>query len=209
MFHTPLGGGRCGSDRPAFLDERECHAVGPGPSWRCQPAVATVSHSLEVGMTERRNGLASVNLGATKEIALRLVAEGRYESVSEARRAGPASPGGRCQDRGAPRRVRRGGHGQRHRPGLRHGLVHRREPRHGMKRLVQAGRSLVGRMLRDREHREVHLDGLNRPLLHRSVEGMGGSSCDSIIKLPRIAVRHTGYKVTDNSLALAARYVFT
>jgi putative addiction module CopG family antidote len=39
-------------------------------------------------MTEPRKGLASVNLGATKEIALRLVAEGRYENVSDACRAG-------------------------------------------------------------------------------------------------------------------------
>jgi putative addiction module CopG family antidote len=38
-------------------------------------------------MPERR-GLASVSLGSTKEIALRLVAEGRYENVSEACRAG-------------------------------------------------------------------------------------------------------------------------
>ncbi len=35
-----------------------------------------------------RTGLASVNLGKTKEIALRLVAEGHYENVSEAVRAG-------------------------------------------------------------------------------------------------------------------------
>lgn len=35
-----------------------------------------------------RTGLASVNLGKTKEIALRLVAEGRYESVSEVVREG-------------------------------------------------------------------------------------------------------------------------
>jgi putative addiction module CopG family antidote len=35
-----------------------------------------------------RTGLASVNLGKTKEIALRLVAEGHYENVSEACRAG-------------------------------------------------------------------------------------------------------------------------
>jgi putative addiction module CopG family antidote len=39
-------------------------------------------------VTEPRKGLASVNLGATKEIALRLVAEGRYENVSDACRAG-------------------------------------------------------------------------------------------------------------------------
>lgn len=38
-------------------------------------------------MTER-TGLASVNLGKTKEIALRLVAEGHYENVSEVCRAG-------------------------------------------------------------------------------------------------------------------------
>ena len=35
-------------------------------------------------MKEARRGLASVNLGSTKEIALRLVAEGRFENVSEA-----------------------------------------------------------------------------------------------------------------------------
>jgi putative addiction module CopG family antidote len=35
-----------------------------------------------------RHGLASVSLGSTKEIALRLVAEGRFETVSEACRAG-------------------------------------------------------------------------------------------------------------------------
>lgn len=35
-----------------------------------------------------RTGLASVNLGKTKDIALRLVAEGRYENVSEAVREG-------------------------------------------------------------------------------------------------------------------------
>lgn len=35
-----------------------------------------------------RVGLASVNLGKTKEIALRLVADGRYENVSDAVRAG-------------------------------------------------------------------------------------------------------------------------
>lgn len=35
-----------------------------------------------------RPGLASVNLGKTKDIALRLVAEGRYENVSEACREG-------------------------------------------------------------------------------------------------------------------------
>lgn len=37
---------------------------------------------------ESRRGLASVSLGATKEIARRLVAEGRFENVSEACRAG-------------------------------------------------------------------------------------------------------------------------
>ncbi len=35
-----------------------------------------------------RSGLASVNLGSTKAIAQRLVAEGHYENVSEAVRAG-------------------------------------------------------------------------------------------------------------------------
>ncbi len=35
-----------------------------------------------------REGLASVNLGAAKRIAQRLVAEGRFENVSDACRAG-------------------------------------------------------------------------------------------------------------------------
>ena len=39
-------------------------------------------------MPDRRQGLASVSLGSTKQIALRLVAEGRFENVSEACRAG-------------------------------------------------------------------------------------------------------------------------
>jgi putative addiction module CopG family antidote len=39
-------------------------------------------------MTQARSGLASVNLGAAKDIARRLVAEGRFENVSEACRAG-------------------------------------------------------------------------------------------------------------------------
>jgi Arc/MetJ-type ribon-helix-helix transcriptional regulator len=39
-------------------------------------------------MAEQREGLASVSLGSTKEIGLRLVAEGRFESLSEACRAG-------------------------------------------------------------------------------------------------------------------------
>lgn len=39
-------------------------------------------------MAANRSGLASVNLGATKDIALRLVSEGRFENVSEACRAG-------------------------------------------------------------------------------------------------------------------------
>jgi putative addiction module CopG family antidote len=39
-------------------------------------------------MSEHRRGLASVSLGSTKDIALRLVAEGRFENVSEACRAG-------------------------------------------------------------------------------------------------------------------------
>jgi putative addiction module CopG family antidote len=36
----------------------------------------------------QRDGLASVSLGTTKAIGLRLVAEGRYENLSEACRAG-------------------------------------------------------------------------------------------------------------------------
>ena len=39
-------------------------------------------------MASSRDGLASVRLGRTKEIGLRLVAEGRYENLSEACRAG-------------------------------------------------------------------------------------------------------------------------
>jgi putative addiction module CopG family antidote len=39
-------------------------------------------------MPTARDGLASVNLGSTKEIALRLVAQGRFENLSEACRAG-------------------------------------------------------------------------------------------------------------------------
>jgi Arc/MetJ-type ribon-helix-helix transcriptional regulator len=39
-------------------------------------------------MTQRRQGLASVSLGSTKEIGLRLVGEGRFENLSEACRAG-------------------------------------------------------------------------------------------------------------------------
>lgn len=35
-----------------------------------------------------REGLASVSLGATKAVGLRLVAEGRFENLSEACRAG-------------------------------------------------------------------------------------------------------------------------
>lgn len=35
-----------------------------------------------------REGLASVSLGSTKRIALRLVSEGRFETVSDACRAG-------------------------------------------------------------------------------------------------------------------------
>jgi Arc/MetJ-type ribon-helix-helix transcriptional regulator len=35
-----------------------------------------------------RDGLASVSLGSTKEIGLRLVADGRFETLSEACRAG-------------------------------------------------------------------------------------------------------------------------
>jgi putative addiction module CopG family antidote len=36
----------------------------------------------------QRDGLASVSLGSTKAIGLRLVAEGRFENLSEACRAG-------------------------------------------------------------------------------------------------------------------------
>ncbi len=39
-------------------------------------------------MATARDGLASVSLGSTKEIGLRLVAEGRFETLSEACRAG-------------------------------------------------------------------------------------------------------------------------
>lgn len=35
-----------------------------------------------------REGLASVNLGSVKQIGMRLVAEGRFENLSEACRAG-------------------------------------------------------------------------------------------------------------------------
>jgi Arc/MetJ-type ribon-helix-helix transcriptional regulator len=39
-------------------------------------------------MAATREGLASVSLGSTKEIGLRLVADGRFENLSEACRAG-------------------------------------------------------------------------------------------------------------------------
>jgi len=39
-------------------------------------------------MPAMREGLASVSLGSTKEIGLRLVADGRFENLSEACRAG-------------------------------------------------------------------------------------------------------------------------
>ncbi len=39
-------------------------------------------------MAAGRDGLASVSLGSTKEVGLRLVAEGRFENLSEACRAG-------------------------------------------------------------------------------------------------------------------------
>ncbi len=39
-------------------------------------------------MSGSREGLASVSLGRTKEIGLRFVAEGRFENLSEACRAG-------------------------------------------------------------------------------------------------------------------------
>lgn len=39
-------------------------------------------------MPKSRSGLASVNLGATKQIGVRLVSEGRFENLSDACRAG-------------------------------------------------------------------------------------------------------------------------
>ena len=39
-------------------------------------------------MSAAREGLASVNLGSAKQIGLRLVKQGRFESLSEACRAG-------------------------------------------------------------------------------------------------------------------------
>lgn len=39
-------------------------------------------------MSAAREGLASVNLGSTKRIGLRLVAQGRFENLSDACRAG-------------------------------------------------------------------------------------------------------------------------
>jgi len=39
-------------------------------------------------MAAPRDGLASVSLGATKAVGLRLVAQGRFENLSEACRAG-------------------------------------------------------------------------------------------------------------------------
>ena len=39
-------------------------------------------------MPATRDGLASVSLGSTKQIGLRLVADGRFENLSEACRAG-------------------------------------------------------------------------------------------------------------------------
>ena len=39
-------------------------------------------------MPTSRNGLASVSLGSTKVIGVRLVAEGRFENLSDACRAG-------------------------------------------------------------------------------------------------------------------------
>jgi putative addiction module CopG family antidote len=39
-------------------------------------------------MPATRDGLASVSLGSTKEIGLKLVAEGRFKNLSEACRAG-------------------------------------------------------------------------------------------------------------------------
>jgi putative addiction module CopG family antidote len=48
----------------------------------------TVARAGGIVVNEIRRGLASVSLGSTKEIALRLVAEGRFETVSEACREG-------------------------------------------------------------------------------------------------------------------------
>ena len=39
-------------------------------------------------MATHRDGLASVSLGSSKQVGLRLVAEGRFENLSEACRAG-------------------------------------------------------------------------------------------------------------------------
>ena len=39
-------------------------------------------------MSAAREGLASVNLGSAKQVGLRLVAEGRFENLSDACRAG-------------------------------------------------------------------------------------------------------------------------
>lgn len=39
-------------------------------------------------MGATRDGLASVNLGSTKQIGLKLVAQGRFENLSDACRAG-------------------------------------------------------------------------------------------------------------------------
>lgn len=39
-------------------------------------------------MAVKREGLASVSLGSAKEVGLRLIAEGRFENLSEACRAG-------------------------------------------------------------------------------------------------------------------------
>jgi len=47
-----------------------------------------VVRTWEVGMPATREGLTSVSLGSTKEIGLRLVADGRFENLSEACRAG-------------------------------------------------------------------------------------------------------------------------
>jgi putative addiction module CopG family antidote len=49
---------------------------------------ATLWHHLEMTIMSQREGLASVNLGSTRAIAQRLVAEGRFENVSDACRAG-------------------------------------------------------------------------------------------------------------------------
>jgi len=62
---------------------------------------AFVSTETTTTMATRRDGLASVSLGATKAIGLRLVAQGRFENLSQACPAGlrPMEDDGRIVDR--------------------------------------------------------------------------------------------------------------